>query len=421
MTHILPPQTLPPQTLPLSHIKILDLTTIIAGPFCTLHLAHMGAEIIKIEPLGTGDSGRNLGSDENLNNTHMGALFLGMNMGKKSITLNLKTDEGIDIFKKMVAQCDVVVENFRAGVMDKLGLSFETLKIINPKIIYCSISGYGQQGPMSNRAAYDQIVQGLSGMMAATGEPPADGERPVPYRVGAPIADTITGLTSAFAIAAALNDPHRQATFLDMSMLESTISSMGWALSEYTVCNKNPKQEGNHSAISAPSGTFRTKDGMMNIATNTQQQWIDLATHLGHPEWIDMPEFKDRKSRRDNRPLLIEYIESVLCEKNTDEWVAGIAQLKIPVGEILQLGDTLNLPQIQQRGLLQDFDIDGIDTPVKLVKPAVSINNCNPDFDTPPQVLSNSTQSVLQDMLQMDDAQIEKLVEKNVIALPSHP
>ena len=403
--------------LPLSHIKILDLTTIIAGPFCTLHLAHMGAEVIKIEPIGTGDSGRNLGSDETLNSNHMGALFLGMNMGKKSMTLNLKTTEGIDIFKKMVAKCDVVVENFRAGVMDKLGLSFDTLKAINPKIVYCSISGYGQQGPMSNRAAYDQIVQGISGLMAATGEPPADGERPIPYRVGAPIADTITGLTSAFAIAAALNDPEDQATFLDMSMLESTVSSMGWALSEYTVCSENPKQVGNHSGISAPSGMFRTKDGMMNIATNTQQQWIDLATHLGHPEWIDKPEFKDRKSRRDNRTLLIDCIESVLCEKTTDVWVAEIAQLKIPVGEILQLGDTLKLPQIQQRGFLQDFAIAGRDAPVPLVKPAVSINNCNPDFDTPPEPLSASTQAILQDMLDMDDDAVQQLVQKNVIAL----
>ena len=414
MTHVLPPQT-----LPLSHIKILDLTTIIAGPFCTLHLAHMGAEVIKIEPLGMGDSGRNLGSDEHLNDTYMGALFLGMNMGKKSIALNLKTPEGIDIFKKMVEKCDVVVENFRAGVMDRLGLSFDILKSINPQIVYCSISGYGQQGPMSGRAAYDQIVQGISGMMAATGEPPADGERPTPYRVGAPIADTITGVTSAFAIAAALNDPHKQATFLDMSMLESTVSTMGWALSEYTVCGENPKQVGNHSAISAPSGMFRTKDGMINIATNTQQQWIDLATHLGHPEWVDIPEFKDRKSRRDNRPMLIDHIESALCEKTTDEWVPGIAQLKIPVGEILQLGDALDLPQIQQRGFLQDFTIEGRDEPVPLVKPAVSINHRNPDFNSPPEPLGNSTQSVLQDMLHMDDDTVQALVDKNVIAVSS--
>ena len=403
-------------TLPLSHVKVLDLTTIIAGPFCTLHLAHMGAQVIKIEPLGTGDSGRNLGSDETLNDSQMGALFLGMNMGKKSMALNLKNPEGIDIFKNMVAKCDVVVENFRAGVMDKLGLSFDTLKTINPNIIYCSISGYGQQGPMSNRAAYDQIVQGISGLMAATGEPPADGERPVPYRVGAPISDTVTGITSAFAIAAALNDPKRQATYLDMSMLEATVNSMGWALSEYTVCNQNAGQVGNHSAISAPSGTFRTKDGMINIATNTQQQWIDLATHLGHPEWVDMPEFKDRKSRRDHRPLLIECLESVLCQKNTHTWVAGIAQLKIPVGEILDLGDTLNLPQIEKRGLLQDFQIDGMDSPVKLVKPAVSINHRNPDFATPPETLANSTQSILQEILDMDDATIAELAQKGVIA-----
>ena len=164
--------------LPLSHIKVLDLTTIIAGPFCTLHLAHMGAEVIKIEPLKTGDSGRQLGIETDLTTKNMGALFLGMNTGKKSLALNLKSDTGVAIFKKMVAKCDVVVENFRAGVMTRLGLGYNTLKHINPALVYCAISGYGQQGDMSNRAAYDQIIQGISGLMAVTGAPPADGEPP---------------------------------------------------------------------------------------------------------------------------------------------------------------------------------------------------------------------------------------------------
>lgn len=405
----------PPQTLPLSHIKVLDLTTIIAGPFCTLHLAHMGAEVIKIEPLNGGDSGRNLGAEVTLNDQNMGSLFLGMNGGKKSLTLNLKSPDGIAIFKQLVAQCDVVVENFRAGVMKKLGLDYDTLRDINPTLVYCSISGYGQQGPMSNRAAYDQIIQGVSGLMTTTGESGGG-----PYRVGVPVSDTMAGLTAAFAIAAALNNPKRhgeepQGAYLDISMLESVILGMGWAASDYTVSGKIPEQNGNHSGISCPSGTFRTQDGMINIGTNTQQQWENLATLLKHPEWISKPEFKDRASRVQNRSQVIACLESVLTQKPTAEWVAAIAPLKIPVGEIYPLNETLSLPQIQDRHLLQTMPLDHLGRNITIAKPAVTLNNENPDFTTPPPILSQDTDTILQTMLNMDDATLQCLRENGVI------
>ena len=403
------------ERLPLSHITVLDLTTIIAGPFCTLHLAHMGANVIKVEPLGVGDSGRNLGSDADLNDAYMGSLFLGMNGGKQSLTLNLKTEQGIDIFKQLVAQSDVVVENFRAGVMDKLGLGYKTLKAINPSIVYCAISGYGQQGPMSKRAAYDQIIQGVSGMMATTGEPPTANTPPTPYRVGVPISDTVTGLTAAFAISSALNDPHKDGAYLDISMLEATIISMGWAVSNYTISGRIPEQVGNHSSISSPSGAFRTSDGMINIATNTQEQWQNLATCLGHPEWLNMDIFKDRKSRYNNRQQLIALIEEALSKNTTAHWIEKIAPLKIPVGEILTLDKTLALPQIQARGLLQTTTIDGIENPVQLAKPAVHINNRNPNLKTPPEPLSHSTDKVLKDMLGLDDKTLAQLRDNKVI------
>ena len=403
------------ENLPLKNIKVLDLTTMLSGPFCTLHLAHMGAEIIKIEQLKTGDSGRVLGSDTDLTGMNMGSFFLGMNAGKKSLTLNLKTDEGKDIFKQLVRQCDVVVENFRAGVMDKLGLGFDSLKAINDKIIYCAISGYGQSGDMSTRPAYDQVVQGVSGLMSTTGEPPKDGDLPIPYRVGVPISDTIAGITAAFAVASAIHSPHQKGTYLDISMLESVIMSMGWVASEYTVSNKVAQQQGNHSGIAAPSGSFRTKDGMINIAATTQEQWENLATHVGHPEWIAMDKFKNTRNRINNRPELNGLIDNALSVKTTAEWIPELLHLRIPVGEILNLEQSLNLNQIKDRGFLQDFDVDGIADPVTLAKPAVMINNTNPDFATPPEPLSKSTDTLLKEMLNFNDAKLAQLHEDNII------
>ncbi len=401
--------------LPLSHVRVLDVTTIIAGPFCTLHLAHMGAEVIKVEPLVVGDSGRHLGEEVALAKKQMGALFLAMNAGKKSIALNLKSEAGVDIFKKMVAECDVMVENFRAGVMDRLGLGYAHLKQINPALVYCAISGYGQQGCMSDRAAYDQIIQGISGLMAVTGAPPADGDSPTPYRVGAPISDTIAGLNGAFAIAAALNNKHNEGAYIDISMLESLVASLGWVASDYTVSGKVHTQNGNHSAASTPSGTFRTKDGMVNIATNTQQQWIDLVTHLGHPEWAALPAFKDRQSRRANRTQVIAYLESVLTQKTTAEWVAGIVPLKIPVGEINSLDITLSLQQIQHRNLLQSMQSHAVGRDYAVVKPAIHMNGENPDFPSPAPTLSQHTDQILHTLLGLDADTLQRLREDKVI------
>lgn len=403
------------QSLPLRHVKILDLTTLMAGPLATLYLAHMGAQVIKIEPLVTGDSGRNYGSDASLNAIYMGSIFMGLNAGKQSLALNLKTDEGVAIFKQLVSECDVVVENFRAGVMDKLGLGFETLKSINSKIVYCAISGYGQKGEMSNRAAYDQIVQGISGLMATTGEPAKDGELSTPYRVGVPIADALGALNGAIAIAGALNDPDKQAIYLDISMLDSTIMSMGWAVTECTISGNSPEQCGNHNPISCPSGSFRTKDGMINISTNTEQQWTDLAECLGHPEWVDQDIFKDRNSRRANRDTLIELMEAVLVNKTTDEWVPIIAPYKIPVGEIYNLKQALELNQVVDRGLLQNVHIEEIGRTIKIAKPPIMMNNENPDFTHPPESLSKSADKILQQILDMDEQQIADLRNNKII------
>ncbi len=258
---------------PFTGFRILELTNVLAGPFCAYQLAMLGAELVKIEMPGTGDLARRLGADEELNGRQMGASFLAQNAGKKSVTLNLATEGGRQAFLRLVETAQVVVENFRPGVMSRLGLGYEDLRRINPRIIYCAISGYGQEGPMRNAPAYDQIIQGMSGLMSVSGD-----AETAPLRVGAPVADTIGGLTAAFAIAAALVrlERHGEGTFIDVSMLDATMVTMGWVLSNYLIADHTPLPMGNDNFTAAPSGTFRTGNGLLNIAANKQEQFEAL-------------------------------------------------------------------------------------------------------------------------------------------------
>lgn len=231
-------------------VRVLDLTNVLAGPFACQQLAHLGATVIKVEAVGRGDLARNLGADPDLSARGMGISFLAQNAGKTSLTLNLKDARGRAILEKLVMDADVLVENFRPGVMDRLGVGPDHLRALNPRLIYCAISGFGQTGPWADRPAYDQIVQGAAGVMAITGDAES-----APLRVGYPLADTIGGLTAAMAISAALNASPRGA-FIDVAMLESVLATMGWVVSNYLVGGVAPAPQGNENPTSAPSGTF---------------------------------------------------------------------------------------------------------------------------------------------------------------------
>ena len=295
---------------PLEGIRVLDLTNVLAGPFCCHHLAHLGAEVIKVETVDRGDLARQLGADSELNAAGMGVSFLAQNAGKKSVTVNLKELKGKELFIKLVESADVIVENFRPGVMARLGVDYETLKSINQTLIYCAISGFGQDGPWVHRPAYDQIIQGVSGVMSITG---ADDSAPL-LRVGYPVADTVGGITAAFAISAALNESPR-GNFIDISMLESVLATMGWAVSNYLIASTEPAAHGNENTTSAPSGTFATADQPINIAANRDEQWVSLALHIGRPELLDYPDYVTREMRKAHRHALLHEIETVLTTR----------------------------------------------------------------------------------------------------------
>jgi len=343
----------------LEGVRVLDLTNVLAGPFATLHLALLGAEVVKIENPKDGDLARKLGTLPALNDQLMGTSFLAQNANKKSVTLNTKSAEGKELFKALTRTADVVVENFRPDVMTRLGLGYDVLKGINPRLVYCAISGFGQTGPDAFKPAYDQIIQGLSGEMAVNGD-----ERLSPLRTGFPVCDTVGGLNAAFAIMAALY--HREHTgegqFIDVAMLDSIMPLMGWVAANLLIGRQQPVLMGNDNFTAAPSGTFRTRDGYINIAANKQEQWESVCDVLGVPELKSDPRFQKRDVRKQNRKALTPLLEAKLAERDTREWVERLNAQDVPSGEILGLEAALRQPQVRHRGTLKDVPVEGIGT-----------------------------------------------------------
>jgi len=379
-----------PMTKPLSGIRVLDLTNVLAGPFACHQLAHLGAEVIKVEAVARGDLARNLGADAELSAKGMGISFLAQNPGKKSLTLNLKDPRGKQALTRLVAASDVLVENFRPGVMDRLGLGFDSLKTRNPSLIYCAISGFGQDGPWADRPAYDQIIQGLSGVMSVTGD--ADS---APLRVGYPLADTVGGLTAAMAITAALNAPDR-GTFIDISMLDSVLATMGWVVSNHLVGGVAPTPQGNENPTSAPSGTFQCADGLINIAANKDEQWDLLARHLERPDLLEHPDFATREDRKANRLRLKAELETVLTKRPARDWSRELNGIGVPAGAVMTVPEILGHPQIADRGLLARFeDAPGVDRAFDLMRIGAMFDGTRPAVDSPPPALGANSEDIL--------------------------
>jgi crotonobetainyl-CoA:carnitine CoA-transferase CaiB-like acyl-CoA transferase len=334
---------------PLDGVRVLDLTNVLAGPYCTYHLMLLGAEVVKVEMPGRGDLARRLGPDPQLNAAGLGASFLAQNSGKKSIELDLKDPAGRQTFEDLLTHADVLVDNYRAGVLARIGYPWERLSELNPRLVYCAITGFGQNGPMSQAPAYDQIIQGLSGMMSVTGTPET-----APLRVGFPVADTIGGLTAALSIAAALAGRNRdgRGRFLDVSMLEAALSAMGWAVSNYLIGGVEPAPMGDQNATAAPSGTFETADGPLNIAANRQEQFETLCRLVGRPGLVTDPRFAEREARKAHRFELNELLNEALRTRPALEWEQRLSAAGVPAARILTVAQAVAVDQLDGRGFL---------------------------------------------------------------------
>ncbi|MCH2094947.1 MAG: CoA transferase [Rhodobacteraceae bacterium] len=373
-------------TKPLAGVRVLDLTNVLAGPYCCYQLALLGAEVIKVERPSGGDLARELGADAARNSAGMGISFLAQNAGKKSVTLDLKAARGKALLRSLARDADVVVENFRPGVMARLDLGPDVLRSENPTLIYCAISGFGQTGPWRDQPAYDQIVQGVSGVMSITG----DGDS-APLRVGYPLADTIGGMTAAFAIAAALSAKPRGAV-LDISMTEAVISTMGWVVSNLLVGDVQPQARGNENMTSAPSGTFATADKPINIAANRDVQWRTLACHLGRDDLLDNPLYSTREHRKANRYRLKAELEKNLGTRGAAHWVKVLNDVGVPTGPVLSVQDVLATDQMCGRGLIADVTC-GTET-LKLAGSPVVVNGQRPVPETAPPTLGQDNDEV---------------------------
>lgn len=383
-------------TLPLADIRILDMTNVLAGPFCCYQLAQLGADVIKVETPGTGDLARQLGADPELNTRLMGASFLAQNAGKRSVTINLKSDAGKAVFLRLVATADAVIENFRPGVMDRLGLGYAALKAVTPDLVYCAISGFGQDGPLRDNPAYDQIVQGLSGVMSVTGD-----KASAPMRVGYPVADTFGGITAAFAVAAALFRRERDGAGekIDVSMLEATLVSMGWAVSNWLIAGVQPEPMGNDNMTASPSGTFRTGDGLLNIAANKQEQFVTLCRLVGRPDLAEDRRFAGREDRKLHRAALTVEIEAALATRSAAAWAALMNQQGVPAGAVLSVPEVLAHPQVEARELIRHFHaVPGVDRGVSVVRAGFRLASGDPEPRTPPPVLGADSETILAEL-----------------------
>ena len=361
--------------MPLAHIKILDLTRFVAGPFCTQLLGDMGAEVIKIESPDRGDETRYQAAVVNGESWY----FAGLNRNKKSLTLDLKSKEGKEIFRRLAREVDVVVENFRPGVMRNFGFDYENLSKINPRLIYCGISGFGKDGPYALRPAFDFIAQGLSGFMSITGFPDRE-----PVRTGIPISDSVAGIYAAFGILAAVvaREKTGRGQEVQTSLVDAMVSIMSYLSAEYFSSGKIPQRFGNDHPVLCPYGTFPAADGYINVAPSGEHMWERLAQALGLTDLARDPRFQSNALRRQNREELNRRVSEVTSRKPMAEWIEFLNKEGVPCGPIHNLGQALEDPQIQHQKMvltveqptgkmrILGFPVKLSETPAELRRPA---------------------------------------------------
>jgi len=392
----------------LEGVVVLDLSRALAGPYCTLMLGDMGADIIKIEMPKGGDEARSWGPPFVEGES---AYFLSVNRNKKSITLNLKHDRAKAIFKEMAAKADVVVENFRPGTMDKLGLGYDVLSQINPKIVYCAISGFGPDGPEADRPGYDLIAQGMGGIMSFTGEPGG-----APLKVGVSLGDITAGMFAAYGVMTALFYRERtgQGQLLDTSLFESQIAQLTFQAGRYFTTGRSPEPMGNQHPLIAPYESFAAKDGFINIAVGNNNLWAAFCRVLGLEDYQNDPRFVDNPSRVQNRPELIKVIEEKTRSYTVSELRAMMDQAGIPNGPVWKVGEVLTSAQALARDMVVDLDhpkagrIKVIGLPVKMHKSPGRIT-------LPPPLLGEHTEEILTSWLNISPEEFKELKTQGVV------
>ncbi|MED5348948.1 MAG: CoA transferase [Pseudomonadota bacterium] len=396
---------------PLNGIKVIDLTHMLAGPYAGMVIADLGAEVVKIEPLVTGEMTRGLlKTDPNYSYKEFGAYFLTLNRNKKSVSLDLKSEMGLEIFYELVKSADVVLNNFSAGFFKKLKIDFETLNNINPKIITCSITGFGETGPHSSRPAYDQIVQAYSGGMSITG-PDAN----TPTRAGIPIGDLGSGLYGVIGILSALlsREKTNKGQHIDMSLLDVQISLLTYMATMQTLSGIDPKPIGNAHFVHVPYNSFTTKDGFVVIAVITDAFWEALLDVV-NTESLRDPRFSKSIDRLKNQQFIESELNKILSTQTSDYWIKALNKAKVPCGPINTFSQALSDEQIIHRNMVVEVEHpDG--GKVKMPGNPIKFSYTDEDSYTPPPHLGAHTKEILKEWGKFDDNAIQELIERNII------
>lgn len=395
---------------PLDGVRVIDLTHVLAGPYCTQLLAMMGADVVKVEPPGLGDLTRLGGALPELNPELMGLSFCTQNTDKASVTIDLKHAEGLEIVRRLVADADVFVENFRPGVSVRLGLGFEALCEVNPNLVYVSLTAYGQDGPIGHRPAYDHVVQAMSGVMETTGT-----EETGPIKVGAPYVDYAAGQKGAMATMAAIMEQRRtgEPQRVDNAMLDTTLLLMANTLTATANTGERPAKLGNDAASgSASSGCYQTADGLLAIAANNDRQFADLCAAIGRPEVGDDPRFVDSPTRQSNAEAFKSILREVLPGKSAADWESILDERSVPAARVRSLDELLSEGQPEARGLLTDVQVAGHQ--VQLPTMGFKVNGEVPGPIEPPHQLGADNEAVLRS-LGYDDAAIARLASQGTI------
>ncbi|KAA0220201.1 CoA transferase [candidate division KSB1 bacterium] len=397
----------PPTSGCLAGLRVLDLSRVLAGPFCTQLLGDMGAEIIKVERPGSGDDTRQWGPPWFHGES---AYFLSCNRNKKSLTLNLKSAQGRELIKKLAAQSDVLVENFKTGEMTKLGLDYASLQPLNPGLIYCAITGYGQNGPYADRPGYDFIIQAQGGVMSITGE--AEGE---PCKVGVAIADVMAGMYAANAILGALAHRHKTGAgqFIDIALLDSQVSWLINVAMNYLVSGQAPRRYGNAHPNLAPYQAFATADGQIAIGVGNDEQFRRLCLHLDLAEMAQDPKFANNAQRLQHRDAMTSRLQNRLREKSTEEWLAILLAAQIPVSAINSIPQILQDPQVLARDMVRTIQHPAGD--LRVLGPVAKFSETPSNVYAPPPLLGQHTEEILKDLLDFDTEKILALRESGAI------
>jgi formyl-CoA transferase len=392
----------PRNELPLSGYRVLDLSRILAGPYCTMILGDQGAEVIKVERPGTGDDTRTWGPPFAGGES---AYYLCCNRNKKSIVVDLKQQTGLEVIRELAARSDVLVENFTPGLTKRFGLDYETLRKINPRLVYASITAYGQNGPYRDRPGYDMVLSAVGGLMWITGE--RDGE---PCKVGVAITDVLTGVYASGAITSALlwRERSGRGQYLDISLLDVQVSGLANIASNYLVAGKEATRHGTAHESIIPYQVFKTSDRPIAIAVANQKLWLNFCKVVGREEWIDDPRFESNPKRVENREVLLPLIDELFATKSCDEWMELLVGAMIPCGPVNNMAHVFGDPQVQHRGMIADVPHPTIGS-LRLVGVPIKYSETPAAVRLHPPLLGEHTDEVLSGVLGYSSRRLDEL------------